>query len=314
MTTNQTIHFAQLSDIHISSLGDRYDMLSGRAADFLRTAVAALNGMADLDFVLISGDLFDTASHWELEQFEQAISALNKPRYIIPGNHDRRDADQPEGLTRRDFARRFNPQFAARPARESAQAGYWSVEVHPQVQLIGLDSIIDGDWRGEIDAPQLAWLEAELARCAHKTVLLAVHHPLHKLAPIDDEPGWTRFVLTNGPDVLHLLDAHPQVKLVLTGHHHVTRADWLGRRLHLACPALVIYPCAFRTLRISLNDGGGVQADWQTHAATDAAVTAESRARMVQMWREVGFSAEFVAGYAAIALGSDVDRRGSAQL
>jgi hypothetical protein len=33
VTTN--LHFAQISDIHISSLGDHHDMLSGRSADFL---------------------------------------------------------------------------------------------------------------------------------------------------------------------------------------------------------------------------------------------------------------------------------------
>jgi 3',5'-cyclic AMP phosphodiesterase CpdA len=196
------LHFAQLSDIHISASGNHHDMLSGETPAMLAEVIARLNAMPGLDFVLISGDVFDTAAEWELAQFEQAIVRLEKPWRIIPGNHDRREANAATGLTHRDFARRFNPQFEQRPANPPAQSGYWSLPVSPQVQLIGLDSIVDDDWGGLIDAAQLAWLAAELPRHADKRVIVAVHHPLHRLAPIDALPGWQRFVCANGPAVL----------------------------------------------------------------------------------------------------------------
>ncbi len=141
-----TLHFAHLTDIHISELGDHDELLSGHAAQFLADAVARLNRRDDLDFVLISGDLFDTASAWELAQYQQAIAGLKAPGYVIPGNHDRRDPDAAEGLTRRDFAALFNPQLAERPADPAAQVGYWSRPIAPGVQLIGLDSNMDGRW------------------------------------------------------------------------------------------------------------------------------------------------------------------------
>ena len=121
MTTH--LHFAQISDIHFSSLGDHHDMLSASAPEFLTKIVTQLNQTQDLDFVLITGDLFDTASRQELDDFQAVICTLQKTYYIIPGNHDRRDIDRTTGLTRRQFAQRFNPQIKARPTTAEAQLG-----------------------------------------------------------------------------------------------------------------------------------------------------------------------------------------------
>lgn len=309
------INFAQISDIHISARGDMFDMLSGRAAGFLTNIVAELNQQADLDFVLITGDLFNEASPPELNRFQQAICTLQKPYYVIPGNHDRAEPDSLDGLTHLEFAERFNPQIEARLAATDSQPGYWSIAIKPDVQLVGLDSVKDDDWGGVIGAPQLAWLENELERCRDKLVIVAVHHPLHRLAPIDDHPDWANFVCDNGTEVLALLDRYPQVKLVLTGHHHLTKADRLGARLHLACPAVAIYPCAYRTVRLSLQPAGEWQIAWQTQPAADPATVAEARARMAHVWtEETELEAEFVAEQLALARGSGLDRAGQAVL
>lgn len=302
--------FAQISDIHISSLGDYAEILSGRAAGFLAAVVDNLNRQMDLDFVLITGDLFNTPTPANVALFEQTIQGLEKPYFIIPGNHDRRDPSEAEGLSRREFARCFNPQFQARSAAPEAQAGYWSVAVRPEVQLIGLDSIRDENWGGIIDTAQIEWLEQELAAHTGKFIILAVHHPFHPLAPIDDDPDWRYFVCDNGPEMLALLDRYPQVKIVLTGHHHQTRADLLDQRLHLACPALAVYPCAYRLLHLEQTDTDGWQVEWSTHAATDASIRAEARQRMVEAWQGVGFAPDFVELHAQLAYGSDLDRQG----
>jgi Icc protein len=294
MSLTSTFRFAQISDIHISSLGDYEEILSGRAANFLAAVIGELNRQADLEFVLLTGDLFNTPTGPNVALFQQTIQALRKPYYIIPGNHDRRNPDETEGLTRHDFARRFNPQYQARPAAGEAQAGYWSVTVRPEVQLIGLDSNRDQDWGGVIDVTQIAWLEGELAAHADKLIILAVHHPFHPLAPIDNYPDWRNFVCDNGPEMLALLDQYPQVKVVLTAHHHQTKADLLGRRLHLACPALAVYPCAYRTLSLARSAGGAWQIEWQTYPVSEAALLAEARQRMLAAWQGAGFDLDFV--------------------
>ena len=310
MDLNSIVRFAQISDIHISTLGDYAELLSSRAADFLAATLADLNQQADLDFVLLTGDLFNTPTRQNVAVFQQVIQLLRQPYYIIPGNHDRRDPNDVEGLTRREFAQRFNPQFQARPTAPKAQAGYWSVTVRPEVQLIGLDSIRDKDWGGIIDPIQIEWLEGELATHADKLIILTVHHPFHSLAPIDSHPDWRNFVCDNGPEMLALLDQYPQVKVVLTGHHHQTRTDLLGGRLHLACPALAVYPCAYRMLHLTRSADGVWQIEWQTHPATDSATLAEARERMIQAWLEVGFDLDFVETHLDLAWGNEQDRNG----
>jgi len=309
-----TLNFAQISDIHISVLGDHHDMLSGQSAGFFSNIVSKINRDDTLDFVLITGDLLDTAQQWEVEQFQQIIDTLNKPYYIIPGNHDRRDKDAAEGLTRYQFAQQFNPQVSTRPTQPDAQAGYWSIAVNPSVQLVGLDSIRDADWGGQIDAAQMAWLKQELKNNVDKLIIVAVHHPLHKIAPIDSHPDWLNFVCDSGPELLALFDDHPQVKLVLTGHHHQTKADMLGQRLHLACPSLAIYPCAYRTIRLEQQPDGDWQVEWQLHHTTDEATLAVAFETMLESWQKVGFGIDFVEEYVLLALGTPHDGDGTAVL
>jgi 3',5'-cyclic AMP phosphodiesterase CpdA len=307
------LHFAQLSDIHFSSLGDHHDMLSGCAGEFLAEAIVQLNQIDDLDFVLISGDLLDTASQEEFDWFQKTITSLQKPCYIIPGNHDRRDQTGTEGLTRHQFAQHFNPQFDERPGSPEKQVGYWSISAAPNIQLIGLDSVRDQDWGGIIDETQMAWLENELISNVEKLVIITVHHPLHPLVPIDHNPDWTKFICDNGKEVLELLDQHPHAKIVLTGHHHITKVDQVGQRLHLACPAMVIYPCAYRTFHVDRQEDGAWNFEWATHSITDDQTIAEARQRMLSGWSTV-FPKNVAANFVDSALGKPEDRAGQIKL
>lgn len=305
------LHFAQISDIHISSLGDHDELLSGQSVEILTRTLVDLNKIDDLDFVLITGDLFDRADHVEFSQFQQVIRILQKPYFIIPGNHDRGSIYSDMGLTRHQFAQAFNPQYKERPAAPEAQAGYWSVSVHQYVQLIGLDSTRDEDWGGSIDALQKNWLKGELAKHPDKLVIVAIHHPLHQLAPIDAHPDWRNFVCDCGPELLALLDGYPQVKLVLTGHHHLTKVDRLGSRLHIACPAICIYPCAYRTFRLRQQSDDCWQVAWQTHPAADKVVQDEAQEMMIETWRDrAGFELDFVNTHVRLAAGDEYDRNG----
>ena len=71
--------FAWLSDTHVGS--------TTGAADLSRT-VADLNAMGDIDFVILSGDITEMGGNAELELAKAILDSLNKPYYIIPGNHD----------------------------------------------------------------------------------------------------------------------------------------------------------------------------------------------------------------------------------
>jgi len=75
----QPIHFAHVTDTHVGS--------HTGASDFEKT-VADINRQDSIDFVLLTGDITEFGSDEELLQARKIIDQLNKPWYIVPGNHD----------------------------------------------------------------------------------------------------------------------------------------------------------------------------------------------------------------------------------
>ncbi len=81
-STSNIIRFITIGDPHITSntSADPYKRLS--------RAVNYVNGRSDVDFAVIVGDIVDSASSTNFGVARNLLSKLNKPYYIIPGNHD----------------------------------------------------------------------------------------------------------------------------------------------------------------------------------------------------------------------------------
>ena len=73
------IKFVHISDTHIGS--------NNADADLRRT-VQDINNDPTLQFVVISGDITEFGADKEEKLAKQILDSLNKPWYIIPGNHD----------------------------------------------------------------------------------------------------------------------------------------------------------------------------------------------------------------------------------
>jgi outer membrane protein assembly factor BamB/predicted phosphohydrolase len=72
--------FAHVSDTHVGG--------APTAIDDLRSTVRDINGDPSLKFVIITGDITEFGADDELSLAKQVLDSLNKPWYIIPGNHD----------------------------------------------------------------------------------------------------------------------------------------------------------------------------------------------------------------------------------
>jgi outer membrane protein assembly factor BamB/predicted phosphodiesterase len=72
-------HFAWISDTHIGST---------TGAEDLSATVRDINEQDSLAFVILSGDITELGSDEEIAQARTILQGLNKPYYIIPGNHD----------------------------------------------------------------------------------------------------------------------------------------------------------------------------------------------------------------------------------
>ena len=80
--TSNTIRFMTVGDPHITSntSADPYKRLA--------KAVNYINSRTDVDFTVIEGDIVDSASSANFGVAKTLLSKLNKPYYVIPGNHD----------------------------------------------------------------------------------------------------------------------------------------------------------------------------------------------------------------------------------
>jgi Icc protein len=209
----------QLSDPHIGATWGIGDPMAGLSA-----AVESVRRLRDEpDAVLMSGDLADTASDAEYEFVRESLARLGAPVYVLPGNHDDRDA----------LRRHFDvPGPLGTPVQ-------YAVDLGP-LRLVLLDSTRPGDdWgRGELDAARLTWLDAELAAAPERMTVLALHHP-----PVSTGiAAWDELGLpaADRRALGEVLQRHPQVRRVVAGHVHRAMAGDLAGRAVLAVPSTYV--------------------------------------------------------------------------
>ncbi len=154
----------------------------------------------DFDYLILTGDL---AQDEELETYLMLREALGdwiERCRIIPGNHD-----DPDNL-RKAFPGLFPQQEG--PLTFSLSTGSW--------KIIGLDSRLPGEVKGRVDANQLQWLRDELHKDPSAPILLFVHHP-----PVAINVDWLDEIGLDGAyDLVNLIEASPQIKVVCAGHVH----------------------------------------------------------------------------------------------
>lgn len=75
----QSFKFAFVTDTHIGS---------STSAEDLRRTIQDINSNPSLSFVVLTGDITEFGSDEELKLAKRMLDSLNKPWYIIPGNHD----------------------------------------------------------------------------------------------------------------------------------------------------------------------------------------------------------------------------------
>jgi 3',5'-cyclic AMP phosphodiesterase CpdA len=171
--------------------------------------------------VLVSGDLADHAADEEYEQVRTLLGRLGAPAYVLPGNHDDRDA----------LHRHFGvPGAGGEPVRYAADLG--------PLRLIALDTTVPGEDGGALDDEQLRWLDTALAAAADTPTVVAMHHPPFEVGI----PAWDAIGLA--PDARRrlgeLLARHPQVRRVVAGHVHRAIAAELGGRAVMSAPSTYV--------------------------------------------------------------------------
>ncbi|SDO47672.1 metallophosphoesterase, PPA1498 family [Nakamurella panacisegetis] len=217
--------------------------------------------------------------HWTLEQVAQfcaSIDAVDQAgldrwsemmtRPVTP-DRSRRTID------RADFvAAHFRP--TARPAghglpiSDSSRCYYRHDHASRNggdrtVTVLVLDTVDEhGGWQGSLDAPQLDWLESELASAdtEKRYVVLASHHRLADLVNDRNAEGAPRRILT--AELAERLEAHPCLVLWLNGHTHVTAVTGHGTTgnpnswWEVTAPSLIDFPQQGRIVELLRSANG----------------------------------------------------------
>jgi 3',5'-cyclic-AMP phosphodiesterase len=192
---------AQITDLHVDA-GDGFMRGFVDANQKLSAAVTYLETRrVRPDVILATGDLTNDGLPEDFEVLRQLLEPLTIPVYLVPGNHDDREA--------------FRAAFARSPWVPRSGPIDYVIEDYP-VRLIGLDTTVPGRHDGNLDVDQLAWLDAQLVRAPLKPTLLFLHHP-----PFLTNLWMFDAIRLEGSEALRaVVGRHPQVTQIVAGHVH----------------------------------------------------------------------------------------------
>ncbi|MES2004430.1 MAG: PQQ-binding-like beta-propeller repeat protein [Bacteroidota bacterium] len=179
--------FAFISDTHIGSP-------NGGAEEDLRRTVADINQMADIAFVVITGDITELGTDAEIKLAKEILSQLKVPYYIIPGNHDSGWSES-GGVS---FGKVFgNDKFIF----DYNGISFLGCASGPYVRMSD----------GHIPRDAVVWMDAELKKIDPKKPIIFLNH-----YPLDKD-------LDNWYEAIDRLKQHNTLA-VLCGHGHNNHA------------------------------------------------------------------------------------------
>jgi len=208
-----------ISDLHVRAPGE----LAYRRVDtatFARRCVAHVLAQRPLpDAVVVTGDLVDSGRPEEYEHLVALLAPLSMPVYLIPGNHDERNA-----------LRSAFPEH--RYLHNGGEFLHYAVPLGP-MRLIGLDTVVPGEGGGSLCSDRLRWLGKELDEHRDTPVVILMHHPPFPTGVSHMDQVGLRVACPLEP----ILRRHPRIEGILCGHLHRTIFQRFGGTIAATCPS-----------------------------------------------------------------------------
>jgi outer membrane protein assembly factor BamB/predicted MPP superfamily phosphohydrolase len=182
---SQQFKFAWISDTHVGST---------TGADDLRNSVRDINSLRNVDFIIISGDITETGKTRDFQLVKSILDSLQKPYYIIPGNHDTKWSES--GCTK-------FPQVFGNDKFVFDHNGFRFIGMH-QGPIMRM-----GD--GHFSSEDLRWFDSTLSKIQNKNlpIIFVTHYP------VDNS-------IDNWFEVIDRLKNY-NTKAILCGHGHTNR-------------------------------------------------------------------------------------------
>lgn len=211
---------AQISDMHITREGEGTGY-SGDTGPALARCLRHISAMEPVPAAIIaSGDLANEGTAEEYARLRSLLDALPMPVYVIPGNHDCRDT-----LRAAFIDHEYVP--------DSGSLCY--AVTCGGLRLIALDTLVEGEEGGRLDAAQLDWLSQTLARCAGLPTIVVMHHPPVRTGiPSMDAIALDSRSASSFGDIV---ERSPHIVRIVCGHvHRGAHALWRGAAVSI-CPS-----------------------------------------------------------------------------
>ncbi len=241
-------NFAHITDLHLDVHGESNWQYREKSVPLFIDALRQLPRLPKLKFVVFGGDQihYGPNDRDSLAVFQQWTSHLAMPYYLLLGNTEVSPIDGVSKLKLGDYLATWSGK-GIKPGRTS-----WAFDPVRGVRVIGFDVTVPGKPHGDATPEKLKWLEAELAaNRKKKLIILFTHQLLMPASPRDTTFAWSLWMVRNHEQVRQLLRKYPNVRMVVSGHHHASAVTTEDRITYVADPAVVTYPCAFRFFSVT---------------------------------------------------------------
>ena len=219
---------AQISDLHFRADGSLlHHGIDTQAA--LANCVAHVERLDPRpDLILATGDLADRGKVEDYPPLRDMLGRIGLPVYVIPGNHDDRDA----------MRAIFGPAGYL-PA--SGPFLHYTVEDYP-LRLIGLDTLLPGKIVGGLCEARLSWLAERLAEQPERPTLIFMHHPPFPSGIVFlDQPAFQ-----GAEELARIISVNRQVRQIVCGHiHRAMHLSWAGTSAAVAPSSIYQMNLAF---------------------------------------------------------------------
>jgi predicted phosphodiesterase len=226
-------------NIKIALIGDVHVGLPNRE-ELLPDVIQYCNTLK-VELVVFLGDLVHEANDKSIDEATNQLKKLEVPFYVIVGNHDVIDDLQ---IYREYFYLKENHQVrkpettALMHSIQETFPGPWSESFTYAAQCGEWNFIFAGYEQGfnpcemKIGADDFARLEG-LIQAAQQNSCLFIHTPI---VPVEDRllsKGYVDQGTVKEADQLRgLLETHPRIKAVFSGHHHFNQVSVVDQQLH----------------------------------------------------------------------------------
>ena len=236
------IKFIQISDSHFSTASSEYSQQEVENSDSnFAKAIADINTISGIDFVVFTGDNIDTANEKDLKAFLKIANRLKVPYYVVIGNHE---VFKSQHFGKKEYMKTVSKY--SKNCREKSPNYVFTKKGTVFIVLDGAKETVPGP-AGYFKKATLKWFDKQLKKYKNRDVIVFQHFPVV-------EPYYNRTHTTyNIKDYESILNKHTNVIGIFSGHYHANGEKMVNGVYHVSTPALVVPPHDYKIVEIEFS-------------------------------------------------------------